>query len=376
MSKRDYYDVLGVAKGASEAEIKKAYRRLAMKNHPDRNPGDAEAEARFKEASEAYEVLSDGRKRQAYDQFGHAGLGGAAGGGGGQGFGGFGDIFGDMFSDIFGGGMGGGGQRAARGSDLRYDLELDLETAVSGDSVKIRVPALETCASCGGDGAEPGTSPQTCSTCRGVGQVRLQQGFLQIQQTCPDCRGSGTVISTPCRECRGNGRVRKPKTLSVEVPAGVDDGDRIRLTGEGEPGEMGGPTGDLYVQIHVKTHDLFERDGGNLRCNVPLDMATAALGGQIDVPTLEGKVTLRIPPETQPGRVFRLRGKGVRSLRSKTPGDLLCKVNLETPVKLNNQQKKILEELRESLQAGGDKHSPQSATWVNKAKRFFEQHLG
>ncbi len=374
MSKRDYYEVLGVSRDASEADIKKAYRRLAMKNHPDRNPDDAEAEARFKEASEAYEVLSDASKRQAYDQFGHAGLGGAAGGGGAGG--GFGDIFGDIFSDIFGGGMGGGRSRAARGADLRYDLSLDLETAVAGDEVKIRIPTLEECEHCDGDGAEPGSDKLRCGTCGGVGQVRLQQGFLSIQQPCPDCRGRGTVINNPCMRCRGEGRTQSQKNLSVKVPPGVDNGDRIRLSGEGEPGDMGGPPGDLYVQINVKPHDLFTRDGNDLRCTVPLNMVTAALGGEIDVPTLAGKVSLRIPPETQSGRVFWLKGKGVKSVRASAPGDLLCKVAVETPVNLTKQQKELMEELAASLDKGGSRHNPESSSWLDKAKRFFEEHLG
>ncbi|MAA75061.1 MAG: molecular chaperone DnaJ [Salinisphaeraceae bacterium] len=371
MSKRDYYEVLGVGKSASADEIKKAYRRLAMKNHPDRNPGDEEAEARFKEATEAYEVLSSEDKRRAYDQFGHDGVQGAAGGG--FGGGGFGDIFGDIFSDIFGGG---GGQRAARGADLRYDLELDLETAVEGKEVKIRIPALEECEHCDGDGAEPGSDKIRCGTCNGNGQVRIQQGFLSIQQTCPQCRGRGEVINNPCMRCRGEGRVRKQKNLSVKVPPGVDTGDRIRLTGEGEPGEMGGPPGDLYVQINVKKHDVFVRNGNDLRCTVPIDFATAALGGEIDVPTLNGKVNLRIPEETQSGKVFRMRGKGVQSVRTSAPGDLLCKVAVETPVKLTKQQKDLLEEFRDSLEEGGDRHSPESASWFDKARRFFEERMG
>ncbi len=370
MAKQDYYDVLGVSKGASKDEIKKAYRRLAMKNHPDRNPDDAEAEARFKQASEAYEVLSDDQKRTAYDQFGHAGIGGAAGGGAAGGAGGFGDIFGDIFSDIFGGG-GGGRSGAARGADLRYDLDLNLETAIAGDTVQVRIPTLESCDVCNGDGAEPGSPVETCSTCRGIGQVRIQQGFLSIQQTCPDCRGRGQVVSNPCKKCRGEGRVQSSKTLSVKVPPGVDNGDRIRLSGEGEGGGMGGPAGDLYVQINVKPHELFTRDGNHLRCTVPVDMVTAALGGEVDVPTLGGKVTLRIPPETQSGRTFRMRGKGVQSVRTSAPGDLLCKVAVETPVNLGSKQKKLLEELRESLEAGGSKHSPQGTSWLDKAKRFF-----
>lgn len=376
MAKRDYYEVLGVSKSASADEIKKAYRRLAMKNHPDRNPDDHAAEARFKEASEAYEVLSDQRKRGAYDQFGHAGVGGAAGGGAAGGAGGFGDIFGDIFSDIFGGGgMGGGRQRATRGADLRYDLDLDLETAVNGDTVEIRIPTLDACDACDGSGGESGSPVDTCSTCQGVGQVRIQQGFLSIQQSCPDCHGSGRKVRNPCRKCGGEGRVQAAKTLSVKVPAGVDNGDRIRLSGEGEAGEMGGPTGDLYVQINVKPHEFFVRDGNNLRANVPVDMITAALGGDIDVPTLEGKVSLRIPAETQTGKTFRMRGKGVQSVRTSAPGDLLCKVSVETPVNLNAKQKKLLEELQESLDSSGRSHSPATASWLDKAKRFFGEHL-
>jgi molecular chaperone DnaJ len=374
MAKRDYYDILGISRRASKEEIKKAYRRLAMKNHPDRNPDDKAAEARFKEASEAYEVLADDQKRTAYDQFGHAGLGGAAGGGMG-GAGGFGDIFGDIFSDIFGGGMGGSRQRATRGADLRYDLDLDLETAVAGDTIEIRIPTLEECGHCNGNGAEPGSPVDTCNTCQGVGQVRIQQGFLSIQQTCPDCHGSGQRLRNPCRQCGGEGRVQSSKTLSVKVPPGVDNGDRIRLSGEGEAGEMGGPPGDLYVQINVKAHEFFVRDGNNLRAKVPVDMITAALGGEIDVPTLKGKVSLRIPPETQSGRTFRLRGKGVQSVRTAAPGDLLCKVTVETPVNLNAKQKRLLEELRDSLDSSGRSHSPATASWLDKAKRFFGEHL-
>lgn len=375
MSKRDYYEILGVSRDASAEQIKKAYRRLAMKNHPDRNPGDEAAEARFKEASEAYEVLSDEEKRAAYDRFGHEGVAGVGAGGGGFG-GGFGDIFGDIFSDIFGGGMGGGRQRAMRGADLRYDLELELETAIVGDTVTIRIPTLEECDHCDGDGAEPGSDKIRCGTCQGTGQVRLQQGFLAIQQTCPECRGRGTVINNPCMRCRGEGKRRSHKNLSVKVPPGVDNGDRIRLTGEGEPGEMGGPPGDLYVQINVKPHEIFTRDGDDLRCTVPVNVVTAAVGGETEVPTLDGKVTLRIPPETQSGKVFRVRGKGVKSVRSASEGDLLCKVMVETPINLTKRQKELLEELGKTLDEGGGRHSPETASWLDRAKRFFEEHLG
>ncbi|NNC24472.1 molecular chaperone DnaJ [Salinisphaera sp. USBA-960] len=376
MAKRDYYEILGISKSASADEIKKAYRRLAMKNHPDRNPDDEEAEAKFKEASEAYEVLSDDQKRAAYDQFGHQGVGGAAGGGAQPGAGGFEDIFGDIFSDIFGGGRGGGRSRAARGSDLRYDMELDLETAIAGDTEEVRIPTLEECEACNGDGAEPGSSVDTCDTCQGMGQVRIQQGFLSVQQACPDCQGRGKRVQNPCRKCSGEGRIRSSKTLSVRVPPGVDDGDRIRLSGEGEAGEQGGPPGDLYVQVNVKPHDLFERDGNDLRADVPVDMVTAALGGNIDVPTLNGKVNLRIPPETQTGRSFRLRGKGVQSVRTSSPGDLLCRVQVETPVNLNNEQKELLGQLRDSLDNSAKSHSPKINSWLDKAKRFFGERAG
>ncbi len=379
MSKRDYYEVLGVSKNASDDELKKAYRRLAMKHHPDRNPDDKAAENKFKEASEAYEVLSDAQKRAAYDQFGHAGLGGAAGGRGAGGFGagGFGDIFGDVFSDIFGGGAGGGhgGPRAYRGSDLRYNLKIDLQQAVFGETVKIRIPSWEACVRCDGDGAEPGSTPQTCPTCHGQGQVRMQQGFFSVQQTCPHCSGRGQIISSPCSECRGQGRKQVQKTLSVKVPAGVDTGDRIRLSGEGEAGEQGGPAGDLYVQIEVKPHPIFSREGSHLRCSIPIDIVTAALGGEVEVPTLEGKLSLKIPPETQTGKTFRMRGKGVKSVHGGAQGDLLCSVEVETPVKLTKKQKDLLLSLQQSMNEGGDKHSPQTSSWVDKAKRFFEEHL-
>jgi molecular chaperone DnaJ len=376
MAKRDYYEVLGVSKNASDDEIKKAYRRLAMKNHPDRNPGDKAAEERFKEANEAYEVLSNAQKRAAYDQFGHAGLGGAAGGGGpgfGGGFGNFGDIFGDVFADIFGGGGDGRrGAQAYRGADLRYHLQIDLEQAVNGDSVRIQVPALETCGGCKGSGAAPGSSPQTCPTCKGMGQVRMQQGFFSLQQTCPHCNGHGKVITNPCRECRGQGRVQKSKTLSVKIPPGVDTGDRIRLTGEGEAGQMGGPPGDLYVQIEVRPHPIFSREGADLHCSVPISLVTAALGGELEVPTLDGKVLLKVPPETQTGKLFRLRGKGVKPVRGGAPGDLICRVQVETPVRLTPRQKELLQEFGRSLEQGGERHNPQHSSWADRARRFFE----
>jgi molecular chaperone DnaJ len=377
MAKRDYYEILNVARNASEAEIKQAYRRLAMKHHPDRNPGDQVAEEHFKEAKEAYEVLSDSRKRAAYDQFGHAGVDSSTGGGFGGGFGGGGpadlnDLFGGVFRDIFGGARGGGGNQAYRGADLRYILDLTLEEAVFGATSKIRVPTLVTCATCAGSGAKPGTKPITCPTCRGVGQVRMQQGFFSIQQTCPRCQGRGTIIPEPCETCGGSGRVEEQKTLSVKVPAGVDNGDRIRLSGEGEAGESGGPPGDLYVQIRVKPHPIFTREGNDLYCEVPIGFATAALGGDLEVPTLDGRVSLKIPAETQTGKVFRVRGKGVKPVRGGATGDLLCRVAIETPVNLTREQKDLLQKFAETMEAGGKQHAPQEGSWLDGVKKFFE----
>ncbi len=375
MTKRDYYEVLGVSRNASEADIKKAYRRLAMKYHPDRNAG-AESEQKFKEAKLAYEVLSDPKKRSAYDQFGHAGVeaGGFGGGGPGDfgGAGGFSDIFGDVFGDIFGG-RAGGGRRVHRGADLRYDLSLTLEEAVAGKEVKIRIPSLVECHFCGGSGAKPGTKAKTCPTCHGAGQVRMQQGFFSIQQTCPQCRGAGTVIEEACSHCSGHGKVQEQKTLSVKVPAGVDTGDRIRLSGEGEAGERGGPPGDLYVQVNVKEHPIFTREDNNLFCEVPIGFVTAALGGELHVPTLNGKVNLKIPPGTQTGKMFRMRGKGVKPVRGGVVGDLICRVLVETPVNLTERQKELLRELDESVQAGGERHSPHSSSWLDGVKSFFEK---
>ena len=336
MSKRDYYETLGVSKNASDAEVKKAYRRAAQKHHPDRNPDSAESEEKFKEAKEAYEILSDAQKRAAYDQFGHAGVDPGMGGGPGGGGANFSDIFGDVFGDIFGGGRGGGGgQRVYRGADLRYNLELSLEDAVRGTTVKIRVPTYTSCKTCDGSGAKKGTKPSTCTTCGGHGQVRMQQGFFSVQQTCPRCNGTGSVIGDPCDDCHGQGRIKEQKTLSVKVPAGVDNGDRIRLANEGEAGENGGPPGDLYVQIQVKEHAIFKRDDANLYCEVPISFVTAALGGELDVPTLDGRVVLKVPPESQTGKLFRMRGKGVKPVRGGAVGDLLCRVIVETPVKLS-----------------------------------------
>jgi molecular chaperone DnaJ len=374
MAKRDYYETLGVSKNASDAEIKKAYRRAAQKFHPDRNPGDAASEDNFKQAKEAYEVLSDAQKRAAYDQFGHAGVDPSMGGGPGAGFGrggaSFSDIFGDVFGDIFGGGRG-GGQRVYRGADLRYNLELSLEDAVRGTTVKIRVPTYTICGTCNGSGARKGTQPSTCTTCGGHGQVRMQQGFFSVQQTCPRCNGTGTIISDPCTDCHGLGRIKEQKTLSVKVPPGVDTGDRIRLANEGEAGENGGPPGDLYVQIQVKEHPIFKRDDANLYCEVPISFITAALGGELEVPTLDGRVNLKIPAETQTGKLFRMRGKGVKPVRGGGVGDLLCRVVVETPVKLNSKQKDLLREF-ESTMKGNHRHSPQAHSWLDGVKNFFD----
>jgi molecular chaperone DnaJ len=378
MSKKDYYEVLGVARNASEADIKKAYRRLAMKHHPDRNPDDKSAEARFKEANEAYEILADAQKRAAYDQFGHAGVdpamaAGARGAGGFHGAGGasFADIFGDVFGDVFGGGRR-GGQSVYRGADLRYTLELGLEEAVRGTEMRIRVPTLETCEACAGSGAKPGTQASACTTCGGHGQVRMQQGFFSIQQTCPACRGSGKVIKSPCDSCHGQGRTKTTKTLSVKVPAGVDEGDQIRLAGEGEAGENGGPAGDLYVQVRLKPHDIFKRDGDDLHCELPMSLATAALGGEVEIPTLDGRASLKIPAGTQTGKVFRLRAKGVRNVRSHETGDLYCHASVETPVNLTKKQKELLEEFEASLREGSARHSPRTQSWVDRLKAFMD----
>lgn len=375
MSKRDYYEVLGVTRGAPEAEIKKAYRRLAMKFHPDRSPGDKSAENKFKEAKEAYEVLTDAHKRAAYDQFGHAGVDASAAAGHAGGFNpadAFGDIFGDMFGDIFGGGRHGSrGQRVYRGADLRYPLELDLEQAVFGDNITLRVPTLVRCEVCNGSGARKGSQPQTCPTCAGQGQVRMQQGFFSLQQPCPRCHGSGTVISEPCPRCHGEGRIEESRKLSVKIPPGVDSGDRIRLAGEGEAGPQAGPAGDLYVEIHVRPHAIFTRDGADLSCAVPVSLMTAALGGEVEVPTLDGKVVLKISPETQSGRILRLRGKGVKPVRGGGTGDLLCRIEVETPVNLNREQKDLLRQLEASLRSGGAQHLPRALSWLEGVKRFF-----
>lgn len=372
MAKRDYYDVLGVPRNSSEADLKKAFRKLAMKYHPDRNPDDKDAEEKFKEAKEAHDILSDERKRAAYDQFGHAGVDGSAGMGaaGAGGAAGFSDVFGDIFGDIFGGGRGGGGSRASRGADLRYNLEISLEEAVAGTTAKIRVPTNVPCKTCDGSGAKKGTKATVCSTCAGHGQVRMQQGFFAIQQTCPRCHGRGEIIADPCGTCHGRGVVQEQKTLSAKVPAGVDTGDRIRLAGEGEAGEAGGPTGDLYIHIKVKDHPIFVRNESDLHCQVPVSFVTAALGGELEVPTLGGRVMLKIPPETQTGKVFRVRGKGVKPVRGGETGDLLCSVYVETPVNLSAKQKDALRDFESSLNGG--KHNPQAQSWLHKVKGFFD----
>ena len=374
MAKRDYYEVLGVDRGASEGDVKKAYRRLAMKHHPDRNAGNADAEEKFKEASEAYEVLSDQEKRERYDRFGHAGVEGAGGGFSAGGFGDIGDIFGEVFGDIFSGGR---GRRASRrGRDMEYTLDLTLEQAVRGDSVEVRVPTLVACDDCRGSGAKPGTSPSSCPECGGRGQVRVSQGFFSLQQTCPRCRGAGRVILDPCGACRGRGRIEQRKTLAVKVPAGVDNGDRIRLSGEGEAGGSGAPPGDLYVQMRVADHPIFTRDGTNLYCDVPLSFPDAALGGEIEVPTLDGRVKLKVPAETQTDKLFRLRGRGAPPVRGGSAGDLLCRVVVETPVHLSDQQQDILRQFKASLEANGGKHSPKKEGWFESVKRFFDGGAG
>ncbi|MEZ9626469.1 molecular chaperone DnaJ [Aliivibrio fischeri] len=379
MSKRDFYEVLGVSRDASERDIKKAYKRLAMKFHPDRNQGDDTAAEKFKEVKVAYEILTDAQKRSAYDQYGHAAFeqGGMGGGGFGGGFGGggadFGDIFGDVFGDIFGGGRRGGQQRAQRGSDLRYNMELTLEEAVRGCDKEIEVPTLVSCDPCEGTGAKKGTSSTTCSTCHGQGQVQMRQGFFAVQQACPTCHGKGKIIKDPCNSCHGEGRVHKTKTLNVKIPSGVDTGDRIRLSGEGEAGEHGAPAGDLYVQVHVKEHNIFERDGNNLYCEVPVSFTMAALGGEVEVPTLDGRVSLKVPLETQTGRMFRMRGKGVKGVRTHSAGDLIVKLIVETPVKLTKRQKELLQEFQESFDGkDAKKHNPKSEGFLSGVKNFFD----
>jgi len=376
MAKRDFYEILGVSKTASEEEIKKSYRKLAMKYHPDRNPDNKESEEKFKEVKEAYEMLTNPEKREAYDRHGHAGVDPNMGAGGfGGGAGGFGDAFGDIFGDIFGGGAGRGrqsGPQVYRGGDLRYNLEITLEQAAAGYDTQIRVPSWDKCDTCHGSGAKPGTQPVTCTTCAGHGQVRMQQGFFSIQQTCPKCHGSGKIIPEPCAACSGAGRIKRNKTLEVKIPAGIDNGMRIRSTGNGEPGTNGGPAGDLYVEIHIKAHAVFQREGDDLHCEMPISFTKATLGGEIEVPTLSGKVSFTIPEGTQSGKTFRLKSKGIKGVRSGYHGDLFCHVVVETPVKLNDKQKDLLREFDRLTIEGGAKHSPQSKGWMDKVKDFFE----
>ncbi|MDR6990764.1 molecular chaperone DnaJ [Luteimonas sp. 3794] len=375
MSKRDYYEVLGVTRTATEDELKKAYRRCAMKHHPDRNPGDASAEAAFKECKEAYEVLSDGGKRRMYDQHGHAAFQhGMGGGNAGPGFGGgadMGDIFGDIFGNIFGGGGGRGGPR--RGADIGYVMELDLEDAVAGVEKRVELPTLAGCDDCDGSGSEDGKR-ETCSTCAGRGQVRMQRGIFTMQQACPHCGGQGQIIANPCKTCHGAGRVEEEKVLSVKVPAGVDTGDRIRLAGEGEAGPAGSPPGDLYVEVRVRPHAIFERDGDDLHCEVPVRISQAALGDIVRVPTLGGEAEIRVPAETQTGKVFRLRDKGVKSVRSRGPGDLYCKVVVETPVNLTKEQRDLLAQFETTFtRENAHRHSPKSSTFIDGVKGFWDR---
>ena len=374
-TKRDFYEILGVPKNASDDEIKKSYRKLAMKFHPDRNQGDASAEVKFKEAKEAYEMLSDAEKRAAYDQFGHAGVdpnmrGPGAGAGG---FGGFGESFGDIFGDIFGQTrrQQTGGRQVFRGNDLSYAMEVSLEEAAAGKESEIRIPSFDECDTCHGTGAKAGTSPKTCGTCQGQGVVQMRQGFFSVQQNCPHCRGTGKIITDPCTPCHGQGKIKRQKTLEIKIPAGIDDGMRIRSTGNGEPGTNGGPPGDLYIEIRIKKHDVFQRDGDDLHCAVPISFTTAALGGEISVPTLSGEAAIDLPEGTQTGKQFRLRGKGIKGVRASFPGDLYCHITVETPVKLTEHQRKLLKELDESLKKGGDKHSPSEAGWADKLKNLF-----
>lgn len=380
MSKRDFYEILGVPKNASDEEIKKAYRKLAMKHHPDRNQGGSArpAEEKFKEAKQAYEMLSDPQKRAAYDQYGHAGVDpnmrapGAPGGPGAEGFGGFAEAFGDIFGDMFGQQRGrGAGRQAMRGRDLSYAMEVSLEEAARGKDAQIRIPTWEGCDVCHGSGAKPGTSAKVCGTCQGSGTVQMRQGFFSVQQTCPHCRGTGKIITDPCSNCHGQGRVKAQKTLEVRIPPGIDDAMRIRSTGNGEPGANGGPPGDLYIEIRLKKHDIFERDGDDLHCQVPVSFITAALGGEIEVPTLSGKAAIDIPEGTQAGKQFRLRGKGIKGVRASYPGDLYCHIAVETPVKLTEHQRKLLRELEESLQKGGARHMPGGQSWTDRLKNLF-----
>lgn len=382
MAKRDYYDVLGVARGASAEEIKKAYRTKAKELHPDRNADNPEAEAQFKEANEAYEVLKDAEKKAAYDRFGHAAFEGGMGGGGGRpgGYGGnqgdFASAFSDVFDDLFGdfmGGRGGGRGRAARGADLRYNLRVSLEDAYSGLQKTINVPTSVSCSSCSGSGAEGGAEPHTCPTCSGMGKVRAQQGFFTVERTCPTCSGLGQIIKNPCKACAGQGRVHKDRALSVNIPAGVETGTRIRLAGEGEAGMRGGPSGDLYIFIEVTKHDLFERENTNLFCRVPVSMTTAALGGDIEVPTIDGgRSRVKIPAGSQSGRQMRLRSKGMPALRGGPAGDMFIELAVETPVNLTSRQKELLRE----FEALSEDNNPESKSFFSSVKTFWDSMKG
>lgn len=371
MEKRDYYEVLGVSTDANDAELKKGYKRLAMRYHPDRNKDDSSAEGKFKEVKEAYDILSDKRQRAAYDQFGHAGVGNNNDGLSGSNVS---DIFEGVFGDIFGGRSRGGSQHASGGADLRYDLTLDMEDAVNGIETKIKVSKFSQCGVCNGSGAKKGSKPTTCNTCAGHGQVRMQQGFFSLQQTCPECRGQGTIIKNGCNKCHGKGRVKDNKTIPIQIPPGVDNGDRIRLSNEGEAGENGAPYGDMYVHINVREHEIFRRDNNNLYCDVPIGYTMAALGGELEVLTLDGRVSLTLPKETQSGESFRLRAKGVRSVRSASIGDLFCRVIIETPVDLNKTQKQLLIDLEKSMEGkNGIKHSPKVSSWLKGVKKFLDK---
>ena len=373
MAKRDYYETLGVAKNASEGEIKKAYRKLAMKHHPDRNPDSKGSEDRFKEAKEAYEMLTDADKRAAYDRYGHAGVDPNMAGAG-AGMGGFAEAFGDIFGDIFGAGQRGGragGPQVYRGADLRYAMDVTLEQAANGYETQIKIPSWSACEVCAGSGAKAGTKAQTCPTCSGSGAVRMQQGFFSIQQTCARCHGTGKIIPEPCTSCEGAGKVKTTKTLEVKIPAGIDDGMRIRSSGNGEPGVNGGPSGDLYIEIHIKQHAVFQRDGDDLHCEMPIAFATAALGGELEIPTLNGNAAISIPEGTQSGKTFRLRGKGIKGVRSGYPGDLYCHVQIETPVRLTEHQKKLLKDFDAATREGGAKHNPATKGWADKVRAFF-----
>ena len=381
MADQDYYELLGVSKSASADEIKKAYRRMAMKYHPDRNPGNKEAEEKFKLIGEAYAVLSDDQKRAAYDRYGKAGVDpSAAGAGGFGGFGGFGQggfgdgfasTFGDIFGEMFGGGRAQTERRNQRGADMRFDVEITLEQAANGDRVDIRVPSWEDCHTCHGTGCKPGTSKTTCSTCRGQGYVRMSNGLFTVQQTCPDCHGEGEVIKEPCPDCHGEGHTRTAKTITVSIPAGIDDGQSIRLSGKGEPGRNGGLAGDLFVRVHLKEHPLFRRDGDDLHTELPISFVTAALGGEVQVSTLEGEKSIDLPEGTQSGKTFRMRGKGIRNLRTGENGDLFLHIRVETPVNLSTKQKNMLKEFEASLKEGGDKHTPGKQSFFDKMKGFF-----